>query len=375
MGTRQLLIVLFALLCWASAPQAQVTRYVYLSPIDGDGSDATPFISRCVGEKVRGTGNIDLRPWGVNRFLCASDDLPVNTTGLVRLGDALAERMTEQRKAALETLLGKPLAETGVREIIREVLLSKLRAGRDGKIKIWLGEKEPLVQQTAWVPFYDNGYVADIWNAMQAAEAWATTLATEDFNCADNASLTCVHSWTEFTGTALGIASNVATASGASTNEARMDSDLATDDIEVQVTITAISSLSEARCGVIGRKDSSSTRTFMFGNAVYGTGAASREWRVSKRVGGTNTTIASSTTDPAAGDTVRLRDDGSSHSLYVNGSELIAPQTDTDVAGQTRVGITFIGSNASDSCSMDNVIAYDYPLPISGSGALRRRTF
>lgn len=368
-------IAALVLTCWASAPQAQVTRYVYLSPIDGDGSDATPFISRCVGEKVRGAGNIDLRPWGINRFLCASDDLPANTTGLVRLGDALAERMTDQRKAALEALLGKPLTETGVREIIREVLLPKLRAGRDGKIKIWLGEKEPLVQQTAWMPFNDHGYAADLWNALQPTVAWATTLATETFTCADNASLTCVQTWTEFNGTTWAIASNVAAFSGATTNEARIDSDLATDDHEVQATMTAANAVTETRCGVIGRKDSTTTRTYYSFQAIVDGTPANSTWRLMKRVTGTATTLATDATDPAVNDVMKLRDDGSSHSGYVNGTQLISPVTDSDITGNTRVGIVGIGANASDSCSLDNVIAYDYPLPASSSGAVRRRAF
>lgn len=364
---RILRVLLLVMVAGASVPHAQVTRYVYLSPIDGDGTDATPFISRCVGEKLSGAGNIDLRPYfGINRFLCASNVLPSNTAGIVRLGDALNEAMTPQRKAALEALIGQSISSTDVRDIIREVLIAKVRAGRDGKKKIWLGESEPLAQQTAWIPFNDNGYVADLWNAMQAAEAWALTLATETFTCADNASLTCVQIWNKFNGTAWAIGGNDADASGSTTAEARIDSDLATDDFEVQATLTAIASANEARCGVIGRKDSSTARTYTTVHTAYGTTAGTREWRLGTRSAGTATTLGTNTQDPAVSDVMKLRSDGDSHSAYVNGIEIVAPTTASLGTGNTRVGIVFIGANAGDSCSLDNVIAYDYPLRARG---------
>lgn len=370
--TRWLWLILIPLL-WSSAPEAQPTRFVYLTPIDGDGTDANPYHSRCLG--MAGAGNIDLRPWGIDRFLCASNALPADTSGIDQLGSTLKERLTSPRKAALAVLAKKGLAAATVDEAIVELLSSQLKAGRDGKLKIWLGEREPLYQQTAWMPFNDHGYAADLWNALQPTVAWATTLATETFNCADNASLTCVHTITEFNGTAWAIVTNEAAFSGATTNEARIDSDLATDDHEVQATITAANAVSETRCGVIGRKDSSSTRTYYSFQAIFDGTPTNSTWRLMKRVAGTATTLATDATDPAVNDVVKLRSDGSDHSGYVNGTELIAPVTDASITANTRVGIVGIGANASDSCSLDNVIAYDYPLPSSSSGAVRRRAF
>ncbi len=368
--TRWLWLFVIPLL-WSSAPEAQPTRFIYVTPVDGAGTDADPYHSRCMG--MDGYGHIDLRTWGIDRFLCASNILPADMTGVAELGSAKNERMTGPRKAVLAALAKKGIVADTVDEAIIELLSSKLRAGKDGKVKIWLGEREPLYQQTAWVPFRDHGYVADAWNALQPAVAWATTLATETFNCADSASLTCVHTWTEFNGTAWAIASNQASASGSTTAEARIDSDLATDDMEVQATLTAIASASETRCGVIGRKDSSTTRTYMTVHTAYGTTAGTREWRLGKRVTGASTTLGTNTTDPATNDIMKLRDDGSSHSAYVNGVEFVAPVTDADVSGNTRAGLMFIGAHASDSCSLDPVDAYDYPLPVSGNAAARRR--
>ncbi len=108
-------------------------------------------------------------------------------------------------------------------------------------------------------------------------------------------------------------------------------------------------------------------------HTAYGTTAGTREWRLGKRVTGASTTLGTNTTDPATNDIMKLRDDGSSHSAYVNGVEFVAPVTDADVSGNTRAGLMFIGAHASDSCSLDPVDAYDYPLPVSGNAAARRR--
>jgi hypothetical protein len=369
---RQLLaILLISLVCWASTPQAQVTRYVYLTPVDGSGTDADPYISRCLREKLAGRGNIDFREVGINRFLCASDTLPADMTGVQELGTSLRARMTGPQKAALATVAGKAIAADTVDEAIAELLVSKIRAGRDGKIKIWLGESVPLYQQTAWVPFHDYGYVADAWNALQPAVAWATTLSTETFPTnGDLDASSQVYSWTEFNGTAWTVSGTAAVASTATTAEARLESDLATDDMEVSITITANTAVGESRCGVIGRKDTSTTRTYYSVHAVFdGVTPSNSEWRLIKRVAGTSTALGTSTTDPVVTDRMTLRSDGSSHSMYVNAVEFVAPVTDTGITGNTRVGIYYQGTNASDSCTLDNLNAADY----TSSGALRRR--
>lgn len=365
-----ILLLMSALLMWASvplAPLAQAVRNVYLSPVDGSGTDSDPYRSRCVS--MAGAGNIDLRPLGIARFLCASDTLPPDMTGVLLLGDSLKGTLTDAQKTAIAKELRAPVTDSTVEDLIVKLLSPHLRSGRDGKIKIWLGQQVPVHQRTSWIPFQDGGLVADATNVLidlaSPQVAWATTLATETFQCADSASLTCVHTWTEFLGTALAIVSNAAEFTGATTNEARLDADLATDDMEVKATITAFVNGGEARCGVIGRKDSTATRTYYSGHGTFDVVPATGEWRLTKRVAGTSTTLGTNATDPVANDTVKLRDDGSSHSVYVNDTLLIGPITDTAIVGNTRAGILGIGAAASDSCTMDNMIAYDYPLPQS----------
>lgn len=361
--TRMLCALLCVLVAWTTSVAAQDTREHWLSPKDLVGDS---FQARCLG--MDDAGAIDLTPYGVEMFWCASASLPANMTGVIQIGSSLSSALGA-KKGALAAALKKPLAATTVEELLIEFISTRLRPGRDGKLKIYLGRKTPDYQQTAGIPFRDNGLVADIRNyaaeLLEPAIAWATTLAIETFPTNGNLDgSTQVYGWTEFNGTALDVSSNKARGSGNATCEARADVDLATDDMEVSATITgAVTGGSEIRIGVIGRKDSTTTRDFYSAHGVY---SATPEYRLIKRVAGASTTLGTNAQDPVDGDVVKLRTDGSSQSLYVNGVELVAPVTDTAITGHTRAGIMYIGANASDVGTLDNWQAYDYPNRIRG---------
>lgn len=416
--SRFLLCLVLLLSCWTSAPQAQDTRFMMLCPIDGDGTDNNSFRSRVF--KMPGFFNIDLRSNGAvatGRMLCGANSLPANMSGVLQLANSFVDSISAAKKDALRQALGlsdvNELTGTTFEQMLPQLLIDlptakagiwkPLRAGRDGKYKIYLGGSTPAYQQTAGIPFKDNGLFADIsLGAVGAATvavaaisrvpakaltamvavvmsllygdpAYATTLATETFPTNGNLDgSTQVHPWSEFTGVAFTVSGNVAISTSSGTNEARLDVDLATDDMEVSATITAVTTNSEPRCGVIGRKDSTTTRTYY---SAYGTfdGTAASEWRLIKRIAGASTSLGGNSTDPAVTDIVKLRDDASSHSLYVNGTEFVAPVTDSEITGNTRVGLYMQGVTASDSCSLDNVNAYDYLIPGTSFGSLRRR--
>lgn len=357
------LVAFVGLLVWCASPHAQDTREQWLSPKDGDGSDANPYHARCLG--MADAGAIDLTPSGVDMFWCASAALPADTTGVIQIGSSLSSALGA-RKGTLASALKRPLTANTVNDLLIEFISPRLRPGKDGKLKIYLGRQTPEYQQTAGIPFRDNGVVADIRNyaadLLEPAIAWATTLAIETFPTNGNLNgSTQVHGWTEFFGTALDVSSNKARGLGNATVEARADVDLATDDMEVYATITgAVTGGSEIRIGVIGRKDSTTTRDFYAAHGVY---SAAAEYRLIKRVAGASTTLGTHANDPVDGDVVKLRSDGSSHSLYVNGVELVTPVTDTAITGNTRAGIMYIGANASDVGTLDDWQAYDYPLP------------
>ncbi len=371
--TRWIWLIIIPLL-WSSAPDAQPTRFVYLTPIDGSGTDADPYRSRCL--EMAGAGNIDLRPWGIDRFLCASNILPANTTGVAELGSAKNERMTGPRKSALAALAKKGIAADTVDEAIGELLSSKLRAGRDGKVKIWLGEKEPLYQQTAWVPFRDYGYVADAWNALQPAVAWATTLATETFTGSDGNlnGATFVHSWTEFNGTGWTVASNQAVSTTAS-SEARANATLDTDDMEVSVTIvsTAVTSgTGNVEVGVLSRKANNATRTYYTCVAFEDQAGAHDTVELNKRFAGALTNLGTYGSGWSEGNIIKIRDDASdAHTCYLDNTQVIAPVTDVEITGNTYAGLRYSLSATTATATVDNWGAGDYVA--TASGALRRR--
>lgn len=371
---RWLWIIIIPLL-WSSAPEAQPTRFVYLSPIDGAGTEEDLYHSRCLG--LAGAGNVDLRPWGINRFLCASNVLPADMTGVQQLGSAKTERMTGARKAALGVLAGKGLVADTVDEAIYELLSSKLRAGRDGKLKIWLGESAPLVQQTAWVPFRDNGIVADLTHyaveMLEPARAWAASHGPDTFTGSNNVTLLGDLTWTEYSDTLWGRTSNRAEATGASSPaaEARADHDAATDDHEVSADITYTwGSGTQCRCGVIARKDSTSTRDFYQFGIQRDSGVD--VYRLLERNAGSATTLgdsAGATTTPV---TLKVRVDGSSISGFVDGVLSVGPITDATITGNTRGGLAYVGGSG-DTCTADNWLIADYTAPAASGGALRRR--
>lgn len=369
---RWLWLLLIPLL-WSSAPEAQPTRYTYLSPIDGAGTEEDSYHSRCMG--LAGYGHIDLRPWGINRFLCASNVLPADMTGVHELGSATKERMTGPRKAALVALVGKGVTADTVDEAIIEILSNRLRAGRDGKVKIWLGESSPLYQQTAWVPFRDGGLVADVTNyaaeILEPALAWAASYS-DSFTGSDAGVLAGDLTWTEITDLNWQRVSNVARAAGSTTAaaEARADSDTATDDFEVSADMTyTYAAGGNFRCAVNGRKDSTGTRTYYHFGAQRNTGED--VYRLLHRVAGTATTLGDSAGATSTTFSPKLRMDGTSISGFVDGSLVVGPITDATISGNTRGQLAYVGGSG-DVCTADNVLIADYTAP-TGSGALRRR--
>lgn len=373
------ILAMLFLTCWASSPEAQVTRYHYLTPIDGSGTDADPYHSRCLGERLPGRGNIDLRPWGVARWLCASDVLPSDMTGVIELTSSANATLSGPRKAALSALIGKPITATRIDDIAYEILQSKLRANRDGKIKVWLGESAPLYQQTAWVPFRDYGYVADVWNAMQPAVAWATTLATETFTGSDGNlnGATFVHSWTEFNGTGWTVTNNQAVSTTAS-SEARNNSTLATDDMEVSVTVVSsavTSGTGHVEVGPLSRKANNTTRSYYTCVVSEDQTGTHTSLDLNERDAGAATTLATNASSGwLDGDVVKIRSDASdAHSCYLNGVQSIAPVTDVTTTGNTYGGLRYTLSATTATATVDNFDAADYTAPSSGNGALRRR--
>lgn len=350
---RMFVLLVLSVLAWSDAPYSQETRQVYLSPIDGAGTEADPWHSRCLG--LPGAGNIDLRPWGIDAFLCASNDLPANLTGVEQIGASMKSSLGA-RKSGLNARFKKTLQATTVEDLLVEVLSPRLRAGKDGKLRIYLGSRAPVYQQTAWVPFRDDGLVADVSHAalgvIEPTLAWAATFH-DTFTGADG-NLAGDLSWTEFLDTVWARASNKASASGASSPaaEARADHDTDTDDQEVQADLAyTYTSGGNLRCAVFGRKDPTTTRDYYQFGMQRDSGVD--VYRVLERNGGTPTTLADSAGATASSATVKLVQDGTSISGYVGGVLTVGPVTDATISGKTRAGLAYVGGSG-DSCTADN---------------------
>lgn len=345
-------LLMLACLAWGSVPQAQDIRQFYLSPVDGSGAESDPYHSRCLG--LPGAGNIDLRP-DVDAFLCASTDLPADMNGVEQIGASLKSSLGG-RKGALDTTFKKTLRAANVEDLIIEVLSPKIRAGKDGKLKIYLGGRAPVYQQTAWVPFRDDGIVADLSHAalsvIEPTLAWAATYH-DTFTGADG-NLAGDLTWTEYLDTVWARASNKASASGASSPaaEARADHDTDTDDQEVQADLAyTYTSGGNLRCAVFGRKDSTTTRDYYQFGMQRDSGVD--VYRILERNAGAPTTLADSAGVTATSATIKLIVDGTSIAGYVGGVLTVGPVTDATISGNTRAGLAYVGGSG-DSCTADN---------------------
>ena len=354
------LLAFVGLLVWGSVPQAQDTRQFYTTPIDGAGTEADPWHSRCLG--MSGAGNIDLRP-DVDAFLCASNDLPADMTGVEQIGASYKSALGG-KKSALNAKFKKTLSANTVEDLIIEVISPKLRTGKDGKLKIYLGGNAPVYQQTAWVPFRDNGLVADLSNAalglIEPTLAWAATF-NESFTGADTGTLGGDLTWTEFLSTQWTRTSNTAYAEGttAAAAEARADVDTATDDHAVQADMAyTYASAGNFRCFIIDRKDSTATRDFYAFGFQRDSGV--NVYRLLERNAGSPTTLADSSGATSSTATLKLVSDGTSHTGYVNGAIVAGPVTDATITGNTRGGLAFTGGASGDNCTADNWSIADY---------------
>lgn len=341
------------------------------------------------GEKSRsgcapGSTSIDLRSTtGKDLWICRSAS-SVGATGKIALAATAGEKLSGKSRTDIASALGKSIqaGSRTVPELLKELLVDsgRLKPSRNGKYEIYLGDPTPIWQATtvAYDLFgiQDNGLLADLYHEyLEPPVAWATVLAQETFTASDGdlTGAATVHTWTEFGIAGWTIASNRATTTTTATgaNNARNGTTLATDDMQVEADLITVSHSGGgfSRCGVMLRKEANTTQTyyaFFADSTVTG-------WETVKRIANATTSIATSTQDPVNG-TDRMKGiiDGSSLSGQVNGVTVVGPTTDVDITGFTYSGIYGQASTTTFTCTLDNVLAQDYPPP-SSFGPLRRR--
>lgn len=180
------------------------------------------------------------------------------------------------------------------------------------------------------------------WAACCAAPAWATTI-TENFNTADSGTLGPTLSWTEQTYDGFAIVSNEAQFLGTSSPLiARANTDLASTDHYAQVTITNNGTGGAVRyCGVIARKDSSTTQTYYVAYIKNGSNVG-----LYKCVAGSLTQLGSDAAITfGSAKVLKLTCNGSTISVDYDGVNKIS-QTDTAITSGVRCGLACYQSSS-----------------------------
>lgn len=359
--------LLILLVAGASVPQAQGPLHVYVSPVDGDPTTELGYHSRCLG--MAGSGNIDLRP-DVDGFLCSSNELPDDLTGVEILGASLKGSLGA-KKSELDAKFKKTLKANTVEELIVEIIEPKLITGKDGKKKIYLGPGSPIYQQTAWVPFRDNGLVADLTNfAADLAEpalAWAATIS-DNFTAADgNLDGCCTSVWTEFSGTPWTIVSNQAKAAATSTTGVARNTanDFATTDHTATITVVSVATGdaingTNTTCALFIRKAADSTATFYRTTIQISDAGELNQTLLQKTLVGTTTTLGTDTSDWSANDTITISANGSTIEGQRSGGSLMSV-TDTSITTGNNYGIRYFSdyTTGSPDCTLDTLTGSD----------------
>jgi hypothetical protein len=384
---RFLILCCLILVTWANDLHAQDTRFIYLSPIDGAGTDASPFRSRCLG--MAGGGNIDLRNNAASStgvMLCASDALPENMTGVLVLGNSLNTSISNPLKSLILASVGRTIVGATVEDAIREIVIPRLRRPRVGDYKIYLGKPTPSIQVAATFDS-DVHYkglamalrehaiepvLAAMLSVFETSKAWAASFA-DTFTGADG-NLAGDLTWTEYSDTNWARVSNKAHAeNNTSTNaEARASSTTDTDDQEVQGEfVWNVGGTTLFRCGVKTREENSTARTYYGFLVNVNTGSAIDNYLLIKRVSATPTTLATSAGATASPATIKGKSDASdNHTLFVGGSAVAGPVTDSSITSNTRGGINYGAANAADSCDIDNFTLADVVVSGRNRGVL-----
>ena len=206
-----------------------------------------------------------------------------------------------------------------------------------------LVEKYDLKGIDDWKLFVPNDLIAD----SEGPKIPSTTL-TDNFNRANANPISANGgvSWTEVNGTNMEISSNEAFWN-AGTTYGRYESDLSTDDMYVQSSVTALGSAVQAQ--VLARYASAADTCYVgrLRNDSF------LKWQIWKRVAGVMTKIAESNgTLPSIPTTHKLEVDASTLQYTVNSVIRLGPLTDTSITGNTRGGLSGTANAKQDDMTI-----------------------
>ena len=322
----------------------------YLAPYVGVGTTFDPFRPR--GSDQPGWSAIKLvRPNGITEVGKCLLALPLANADaqLYLVAQDKAEIVPPAVRNQIRNRLGLTgLGQTRWQQIVEEILTlppvggwKPLRQTHDGWMRIRLGG---LFSE--WRPGSVGAALSDNFNR---------TAADLEGSTASGGGV-----WDEFTtnqdldtdGTSCRM-----TGSAADDCAAKLDSDLATDDHDVDATLAAWDPNSGFNVlGLIGRKDGTATFTCYGWHATYNFGSSS--WYLREITAGSVTTLAEYVATPAANDTMRLRCDGSDISGWVNGVSQ-ATASDPSITGNVRAGVWSRKGDSDANMRLDTWSAAD----------------
>ena len=352
---------------------------VYLSPFIGTGTEADPIRARGVFPGPAKCLEI-LRPnlqSAVGRWaVCEAPTLPVGA-GVVELGASFDEaNLSAGKIAALEVALTRAVVGNSLKDIIGAAIdaTGTLKSSA-GRVRVVMDGKElysTARPQARVAPPTPLQWLTDAFRWLVFPQvAWAASYSTE-FNCADAAVLDCDGlTWTEAGGSNWAIGANQAIVTSSIVDRARMDSDLATADHEVEIDVIQIGrgTTDWVRVGPTARNSSSVTNSYDFCSIednsagdlyVYGYLDA-------------GTLVVSGTVAATAGPmTMKIRMVGDQITCLSDGVAVIGPTTHANVQTHLRGGLENrpFGATAGQT-QVNRWAAQDFVA--STFGQLRRR--
>lgn len=354
---------------------------VYLSPFIGTGTEADAFRAhgvfpgpaKCI-EINRPEPQTKVDRWAV----CQAPALPLGA-GVVELGASFTDTgISNEKIAALSSATKRSISGNTLGEMVGLAIdgtrTLKDKAGRvrvvvDGK-ELYSAASGPRARRPAPAPL-EWLTQAFRW-VLFPQTAWAASYST-GFDCANAAVLDCDGlTWTEAGGSNWSIASNQAVVTSSIVDRARMDSDLATADHEVELDVTAIGrgTATWVRVGPTARNSSAVTNSYDFCDVEDNSGGDTYVYGY--MVAGV-LTVSGTAAATAAPMTMKIRMVGDQITCFSDGVAVIGPTTHANVQTHLRGGLENRPSGATAAQTQVNRwAAQDY---VGSSGALRRRTF
>lgn len=299
----------------------------FLTAWAGAGTDDAPYRPAGIPEDLPHT-TIDFRPdASLPDGFCVvavADDVLTIPGGLVLAADP-REKLGAARRRIIANAIGLNIDATRVDDLLLELLTvhaspdtdrsrwNRLRPTVEGRHEIWLGNEKivdlPAVAGGATLTeSFDGG--SGLLNGSGVDQTWTVS----------NGQLTMINN---------GCRPNL---SGSTKNLAYPATNLASANHYAQAVVSSTSTSASARWGACVRHSTIDLSCY-FGR-MGGTGA----WSIDKYVAGVLTEgLATGSTTKANGDVVKIDANGSTLTLYKNGTSL-GSTTDTDITGNLRPG-------------------------------------